>query len=158
MVLLFICCSFDCIQYEAALCIPHSCRGVLIKVESFTCGSALKDNFPMSLWAPLHTMLCQQETGCATLSIHVTGMLKFHRRTFPAMWGGLHRSPPWKHGCGASPSSSSGTMTPHYREICSLPKSTAPHKMWDLIHPVFHLCPPINTAEFPNPALSQCDR
>lgn len=46
----------------------------------------------------------------------------------------------------------------HYREICSLPKSTASHEVWGLIQPVFHLCPPINSVEFPNPTLSQRDR
>lgn len=45
---------------------------VLIKVYSSICSSSSKDNFPMSLWAPLHTMLCQ--TGCVPLSIHVTVM------------------------------------------------------------------------------------
>lgn len=48
--------------------------GVLIKVDSFICDSTLKDKFPTSLWAPLHTMWGQQKTGCVTLSMHVTGV------------------------------------------------------------------------------------
>lgn len=53
--------------------IIHSCRGSLIRVDSFICGSALKDSFPMSLWVPLHRMPRQQKIGCVTLSIPMTG-------------------------------------------------------------------------------------
>lgn len=110
-------------------------REVLINVDSSIWDSTWEDNFPTSLLkvgtitydaVSAESWLCNSQYSCDRIAqkSHAT----CHRRAICAMYGGLHRSPPWNHSYGATPSTSSDNMTP-----CNTTE------VWNLIHPVFHL-------------------
>lgn len=136
--------------------------GVLIDVDSSIWDSTWEDNFPTSLLnlgtitydAPAaEGWLCHSQNLCDRIA------WKSHarscRRTICAMYSGPQRSPSWNHSYGTSPSIPRGNMTPCNTTEKSV--ATASHEVWNLVHPVFHLCPTISPVEFPNPASCQCD-